>query len=85
MLLPDKSLVVSLLRRYRAWELVVLAEPHDLAGRRRLDDVAYTLCVLMGQRTTRDAISEAEFYLGWARSVAPTAVVRSRDGGNTAS
>ncbi|MFD7493675.1 DUF5133 domain-containing protein [Streptomyces sp. NPDC059832] len=85
MLHPDKSLVVSLLRRYRAWEVVVLAEPHDLASRRHLEDVAYTLCVLMGQRTTRDAISEAEFYLGWDRSVVPAAVVRSRDGGNSAS
>ncbi|GAA1319079.1 hypothetical protein GCM10009647_050520 [Streptomyces sanglieri] len=85
MLLPDKSLVVSLLRRYRAWEVVVLAEPHDLTSRRHLEDVAYTLCVLMGQRTTRDAITEAEFYLGWARSVVSAAVVRSRDGGNSAS
>ncbi|WP_405708841.1 MULTISPECIES: DUF5133 domain-containing protein [unclassified Streptomyces] len=85
MLLPDKSMVVSLLRRFRAWEVVLLAEPHDLAkGCRRLADVAYTLCVLMGQRTTRDAISEAEFYLGWARSVVPAAVARSR-GGNSAS
>ncbi|MFG2630749.1 DUF5133 domain-containing protein [Streptomyces sp. NPDC048473] len=82
MLLPDKSLVVSLLRCYRAWEVVVLAEPHDLASRRHLEDVAYTLCVLMGQRTTRDAITEAEFYLGWARSVMPAVDVMSRDGGN---
>ncbi|WP_406384991.1 DUF5133 domain-containing protein [Streptomyces sp. NBC_01618] len=81
MLLPDKSLVDSLLRRYRAWEVVVLAEPHDLASRRHLEDVAYTLCVLMGQRTTRDAITEAEFYLGWARSVMPAANAMTRDGG----
>lgn len=85
MLLPDKSLVVSLLRRCRAWEVVLLAEPHDLASRRHLEDVAYTLWTLMGQRTTRDAISEAEFYLGWSRSVVPAVVVRSRDGGNAAS
>ncbi|MER6104078.1 DUF5133 domain-containing protein [Streptomyces sp. NPDC001832] len=81
MLLPDKSLVDSLLRRYRAWEVVVQAEPHDLAGRRHLEDVAYTLCVLMGQRTTRDAIAEAESYLGWPRSVMSAADVMSRDGG----
>ncbi|MER5362161.1 DUF5133 domain-containing protein [Streptomyces sp. NPDC002785] len=81
MLLPDKSLVDSLLRRYRAWEVVVLAEPHDQPSRRHLEDVAYTLCVLMGQRTTRDAIAEAETYLGWPRSMMPAADVASRDGG----
>ncbi|MFE6495900.1 DUF5133 domain-containing protein [Streptomyces sp. NPDC057748] len=96
MLLPDKSMIVSLLRLFRAWEVVLLAEPHDLAGRRHLEDDAYTLCVLMGQRTrdlcvlmgqrtTRDAISEAKFCLGWARSVVSAAVARSRDGGNSAS
>ncbi|MGW1847874.1 DUF5133 domain-containing protein [Streptomyces sp. NPDC001966] len=44
MLLPDKSLVVSLLRHFRAWEVVLLPEPHDLASRRHLKDLVYTLC-----------------------------------------
>ncbi len=63
MLLPDKTVLASLLRRYRVWERLSLAEPHDPARRRRLEDVAYTLCVLMGRRTAREAIIAAENYL----------------------
>ncbi|MET9551860.1 DUF5133 domain-containing protein [Streptomyces sp. NPDC006645] len=64
MLLPDKAGLAQLLRRYRTWEQLVLQEPHNSARRRRLDDVAYTLCVLMGHRTAHDAIRAAESYLG---------------------
>jgi hypothetical protein len=63
MLLPDRHLVADLLGRYRAWERLVLADPLDVITRRRFEDVAYTLCVLMGQRTAREAISKAESYL----------------------
>ncbi|MEV6651895.1 DUF5133 domain-containing protein [Streptomyces sp. NPDC051219] len=73
MLLPDKALLAALLRRYRVWERLVLAEPRDLTRRRRLEDIAYTLCVLMGKRTARDAIAEAESYLGRAGAVIPPA------------
>ncbi|MEU9116292.1 DUF5133 domain-containing protein, partial [Streptomyces sp. NPDC048483] len=48
MLLPDKSVLASHLRRYRVWEDLVAAAPHDPARRRRLEDVGYTLCVLTG-------------------------------------
>ncbi|WP_326653238.1 MULTISPECIES: DUF5133 domain-containing protein [unclassified Streptomyces] len=44
MLLPDRALLAGLLRRCRAWEHLVIAEPKDLVGRRRLEDLAYTLC-----------------------------------------
>lgn len=64
MLLPDKALLASVLHRYRAWELLVFADPEDPAPRRRLEDITYTLCVLMGQRTVREAIAAAESYLG---------------------
>ncbi|WP_063779684.1 MULTISPECIES: DUF5133 domain-containing protein [unclassified Streptomyces] len=63
MLLPDRHLVADLLSRYRAWERLVLADPLDDATRARFEDVAYTLCVLMGQRTAREAILKAESYL----------------------
>jgi hypothetical protein len=63
MLLPDKSVLVSLLRRYRVWEHLALAAPHDPARRRRLEDAAYTLCVLMGHRTAQEAVIAAETYL----------------------
>ncbi|MFJ4922841.1 DUF5133 domain-containing protein [Streptomyces sp. NPDC088725] len=63
MLLPDRHLVADLLSRYRAWERLVLADPLDATTRGRFEDVAYTLCVLMGQRTAREAIVKAEAYL----------------------
>ncbi|MEW1658067.1 MULTISPECIES: DUF5133 domain-containing protein [unclassified Streptomyces] len=73
MLLPDKSVLASLLRRYRVWERVVLADPHDPAARSQLEDLAYTLCVLMGRRTVHEAIVEAERYLAADQTVPGTA------------
>lgn len=64
MLLPDKARLAQLLRRYRICEQLVLQEPHNSVRRRRLDDAAYTLCVLMGHRTAHEAIRAAESYLG---------------------
>ncbi|MFD7287091.1 DUF5133 domain-containing protein [Streptomyces sp. NPDC059863] len=69
MLLPDRHLVADLLARYRAWERLVLADPLDEDTRGRFEDVAYTLCVLMGQRTAREAIWQAEAYLRRIRPV----------------
>ncbi|MFD5753042.1 DUF5133 domain-containing protein [Streptomyces sp. NPDC127033] len=69
MLLPDRHLVADLLARYRAWERLVLVDPLDVTTRRRFEDVAYTLCVLMGQRTAREAIWQAEAYLRRIRPV----------------
>ncbi|GAA3379327.1 hypothetical protein GCM10020367_62410 [Streptomyces sannanensis] len=63
MLLPDKGLVGALLSRYRTLESQVLADPGDPTVRRRFEDTAYTLCVLMGQRTAREAVQEAERYV----------------------
>ncbi|MFF0626472.1 DUF5133 domain-containing protein [Streptomyces sp. NPDC004296] len=80
MLLPDKSVLAALLRRYRGWEQVVLADPHDPAALRRLEDLAYTLCVLMGRRTVHEAIIEAERYLATDRTVPRTADRRNRQG-----
>jgi hypothetical protein len=71
MLLPDKALLAAVLHRYRVWELLVRAEPEDPAPRRRLEDLTYTLCVLMGQRTVREAIVAAESYLGLSCSSSP--------------
>ncbi|MGQ4513251.1 DUF5133 domain-containing protein [Streptomyces sp. 8L] len=79
MLLPDRHLVADLLGRYRAWERLVLADPHDDATRRRFEDVAYTLCVLMGQRTAREAILKAESYL---RHIRPVPLFADADSGS---
>ncbi|MER5465005.1 DUF5133 domain-containing protein [Streptomyces sp. NPDC002668] len=49
--MPDRALLAGLLQHCPSWEHLVIAEPKDLVRRRRLEDLAYTLCVLTGQRT----------------------------------
>ncbi|MFD0368065.1 MULTISPECIES: DUF5133 domain-containing protein [unclassified Streptomyces] len=62
MLLPDRNTIDRLLRSYRSQERLVLARPYDVPARRRFEDTAYTLCVLMGERTAREAVRAAERY-----------------------
>ncbi|WP_030237843.1 MULTISPECIES: DUF5133 domain-containing protein [unclassified Streptomyces] len=63
MLLPAKAEVARQLRRYRAWERVMLAAPNDRTVRATFEDSGYTLCVLMGERCAREAADAAERYL----------------------
>ncbi|MER6073348.1 DUF5133 domain-containing protein [Streptomyces sp. NPDC001817] len=63
MLLPAKSEVRRLLRRYRLCERATVAAPADLASRAAFEDSGYTLCVLMGERTPREAAEAARRYL----------------------
>ncbi|GLX52970.1 DUF5133 domain-containing protein [Streptomyces hygroscopicus subsp. hygroscopicus] len=63
MLLPAKAEVARQLRRYRAWERVMLASPYDRRVRATFEDSGYTLCVLMGKRCAREAADAAERYL----------------------
>ena len=63
MLLPAKPEVARQLRRYRAWERMMLATPADRAVRATFEDSGYTLCVLMGKRCAREAADAAERYL----------------------
>lgn len=63
MLLPAKNEVARHLRRYRAWERVMLASPTDRTARENFEDSGYTLCVLMGKRCAREAVAAAERYL----------------------
>jgi hypothetical protein len=63
MLLPAKAEVARQLRRYRAWERMMLATPTDRAVRATFEDSGYTLCVLMGKRCAREAADAAERYL----------------------
>ncbi|MEW1699130.1 DUF5133 domain-containing protein [Streptomyces sp. NPDC093249] len=67
MLLPDTKTVDRLLRHYRAQERTVLARPLDLSARSRFEDTAYTLCVLMGERTAPAAVRAAERHLAGKR------------------
>ncbi|MEV6655346.1 DUF5133 domain-containing protein [Streptomyces sp. NPDC051219] len=63
MLLPDHDLIGSLLTRYRDLERRMLADPTHGENRSHFEDAAYTLCVLLGQRTAREAALEAEKYV----------------------
>ncbi|MCP3819990.1 DUF5133 domain-containing protein [Streptomyces sp. A3M-1-3] len=63
MLLPDHDLIGSLLIRYRDLERRMLADPTHGENRSLFEDAAYTLCVLLGQRTAREAALEAEKYV----------------------
>ncbi|MFC8172446.1 DUF5133 domain-containing protein [Streptomyces sp. NPDC057242] len=74
MLLPDRNTVDRLLRHYRAQERTVLARPCDLSARRRFEDTAYTLCVLMGERSARAAARAAERYVTGSRAPARPAL-----------
>ncbi|MER5708657.1 DUF5133 domain-containing protein [Streptomyces sp. NPDC042898] len=67
MLLPDTNTVDRLLRHYRTQERSVLDSPCDLSVRRRFEDTAYTLCVLMGERTAQEAVRAAERYVSQGR------------------
>ncbi|MEV5887712.1 DUF5133 domain-containing protein [Streptomyces sp. NPDC052020] len=63
MLLPAKSEVARELRRYRAWERMMLASPADRAVRATFEDSGHALCALMGKRCAREAADAAERYL----------------------
>ncbi|MFF6882990.1 DUF5133 domain-containing protein [Streptomyces sp. NPDC012421] len=73
MLLPDRNTVERLLRHYRAQERTVLGAPGDPSVRRRFEDTAYTLCVLMGVRSTPEALRAAERYVARRAARAPRA------------
>ncbi|MFF9809589.1 DUF5133 domain-containing protein [Streptomyces coeruleorubidus] len=79
MLLPAKAEVARQLRRYRAWERVMLAAPNDRTVRATFEDSGYTLCVLMGKRCAREAADAAERYLqDQNERPRPAAAVRRR-------
>ncbi|MET7712208.1 DUF5133 domain-containing protein [Streptomyces sp. NPDC005407] len=83
MLMPDADVIARVMARYRAQERLVLAAPHDPIARRRFEDTAYTLCVLMGERTARAAMLAAERYLARVRPAprpaeSPTGTSRRR-------
>lgn len=80
MLMPDAAVIAGLMARYRAQENLVLCAPHDATARSRFEDTAYTLCVLMGERTAREAMIAAERYLGRARPAGQRAEGRSSSG-----
>ncbi|MFF8261238.1 DUF5133 domain-containing protein [Streptomyces virginiae] len=59
-LLPAPDVLRGHLNHLRALRRRTLAAPDDAALRAALDDAAYTLCVLMGQRNAHSALLAAE-------------------------
>ncbi|MEV5342415.1 DUF5133 domain-containing protein [Streptomyces sp. NPDC052676] len=62
MLVPDPKVVRKLLTRYATLR-IAQAERESAATARELDDVSYTLCVMMGTSEINDAIARADALL----------------------
>ncbi|MEV6946987.1 DUF5133 domain-containing protein [Streptomyces sp. NPDC051172] len=61
--MPHVRTVAAALHAYRSAWADLLHDPACPLSYRRLDDAAYTLSVLMGQRNAADAVAEAESLL----------------------
>ncbi|MEU7722862.1 DUF5133 domain-containing protein [Streptomyces tibetensis] len=62
MLVPDRKIVRELLTRYASLR-IAQAERHVPTAARELEDVSYTLCVMMGTSDISDAIAKADVLL----------------------
>lgn len=62
MLVPDPKVVRQLLTRYATLR-IAQAERHSPAAARELEDVSYTLCVMMATSGVDDAIARADDLL----------------------
>ncbi|MGW1725684.1 DUF5133 domain-containing protein [Streptomyces sp. NPDC002306] len=63
MLVPDPKVVRRLLTRYASLQIARAERDGLLAAARELEDVSYTLCVLMGTESVREAIVRADALL----------------------
>ncbi|MFF1274352.1 DUF5133 domain-containing protein [Streptomyces marokkonensis] len=63
MLVPDPKAVRRLLTQYATLQ-IAQAERHSPTAARELEDVSYTLCVMMGTSAVHDAIARADALLG---------------------
>lgn len=61
-LVPDPKVVRKLLTRYASLRIAD-AERGNPATTRELEDVSYTLCVMMGTTGIRDAVAKADTLL----------------------
>lgn len=80
MLSPHRYVVHELLALLRSRERRAAQSPGDARARQARDDAAYTLCVLMGERSMPAAVEAAERYLAHSRGVALPAVALAPDG-----
>ncbi|MFG2944313.1 DUF5133 domain-containing protein [Streptomyces adustus] len=63
MLVPDPKVVRRLLTRYASLQIARAERAGLAAAARELEDVSYTLCVLMGTEGVREAIARADALL----------------------
>ncbi|MFF8941459.1 DUF5133 domain-containing protein [Streptomyces sp. NPDC014864] len=77
MLVPDPKVVRTLLTRYASLK-IAQAERERAETARELEDVSYTLCVMMGTTGIDEAISRADALLLAPRDIAD--VVTDADG-----
>ncbi|MFD7162446.1 DUF5133 domain-containing protein [Streptomyces violascens] len=69
MLSPHWYVVHELLALLRSRERRAAQSPWDARALQARDDAAYTLCVLMGERTRAAAVEAAERHLARSRGV----------------
>ncbi|WP_461082186.1 DUF5133 domain-containing protein [Streptomyces deserti] len=62
MLVPDPKVVRKLLTRYASLR-IAQSEKYLPAAERELENVSYTLCVMMGTTSLHDAIAKADALL----------------------
>ncbi|MEU9098671.1 DUF5133 domain-containing protein [Streptomyces sp. NPDC048361] len=79
MLSPHWYVVHELLALLRSRERRAARAPLDLGARQARDDAAYTLCVLMGERTIAAAVQAAERYLACSREAMLSAVAAPQE------
>ncbi|MFE2884846.1 DUF5133 domain-containing protein [Streptomyces graminifolii] len=77
MLVPDPKVVRKLLTRYAVLRISE-AERQDPQAAAELNDVVYTLCVMMGTTGIREAIVKADALLAAARSTPRAAIADGR-------
>ena len=77
MLVPDPKVVRKLLTRYAVLRISEAERQHPQAAA-ELNDVVYTLCVMMGTTGIREAIVKADALLAAARSTPERVVVDGR-------
>ncbi|GGT16720.1 DUF5133 domain-containing protein [Streptomyces chromofuscus] len=70
MLVPDPKVVRKLLTRYASLR-IAQAESETSTTARELEDVSYTLCVMMGATSIHDAIAKADALLTQGRPTDP--------------
>ncbi|MFJ3336298.1 DUF5133 domain-containing protein [Streptomyces sp. NPDC086766] len=79
MLVPDPKVVRTLLTRYASLK-IAQAERERAETARELEDVSYTLCVMMGTTGIDEAISRADALLLAPRDIADVVTDPEGDG-----